>query len=580
MPLDFVRRPSRTRLALHFLRNLVWPGVTVSKVPSDIQVDWDVPVAVRDGTVLRVNVFRPEGAGPFPVIMSCHPYGKDKIPAKTRSGRGVHLQARLLPQPHPIAISEWTGWEAPDPVVWAGRGYAVVNADQRGGGTSEGTATLFSDQEAEDYHDLIEWAGTRDWSNGRVGLDGVSYLAISQYKVAALRPPHLAAICPWEGLTDLYRDFARPGGIQETGFSALWSRLTSRHARVSQPIADEIARRPEDDEWYRSTSPDLERIAVPALVCASFSDHLLHSRGSFEAFRRIGSASKRLYTHRGGKWSAYYGDAATLARMRFFDHTLKGVDNGWAEEAPVRLAITERGPDPVDVTAECAWPPPDLTWRMLWLDATEATLSEGEPPDGPGCSSFDVTTGSAAFTWTLPADMDVIGTMALRLHVEVTGADDVLLFVAVRKIHDGVEDAFEGSYGFSGDMVSQGWQRAAHRALDAGRSTPSRPVHRHDRAEPLGAGEIRAVDVELRPHATRFRAGDLLRVEVRGRWHFPRTKFGGQFPAGYASSRSGTCLLHTGGVHACHLFLGTRDVQARTDHDGGGGPSTTPARGR
>jgi putative CocE/NonD family hydrolase len=69
------------------------------------------------------------------------------------------------------------------------------------------------------YYDLIEWAGMQSWSSGLVGLDGVSYLAISQYKVAALKPPSLAAICPWEGLSDLYRDFAYPGGVREDGFS-------------------------------------------------------------------------------------------------------------------------------------------------------------------------------------------------------------------------------------------------------------------------------------------------------------------------------------------------------------------------
>ena len=319
--------------ALRAIGNAVRPDVRVTAAPEGVAVDWDVPVAVRDGTILRVNVFRPEAGAPAPVIMSAHPYGKDKIPAKTRSGRGVNLQYRLIPQPHPISISAWTGWEAPDPAVWVPRGYAVINADLRGAGTSEGIAELFSDQEALDIYDLIEWAGAQSWSSGAVGLDGVSYLAISQYKAAALRPPHLAAICPWEGLSDLYRDFARPGGVREDGFSILWSRMTGKAARVRTPIRAEIVRRPERDAWYAALAPALERIAVPMLVCGSFSDHCLHSRGSFEAFRRAGSARKWLYTHRDGKWSAYYGREATETRIRFFDHTLKGLDNGWGERA-------------------------------------------------------------------------------------------------------------------------------------------------------------------------------------------------------------------------------------------------------
>ena len=223
----------RTMLrGIRFVRHAIWPNVQVTAASLEIHVDWNVPVRVRDGTVLRVNVFRPKEGGPFPVIMSAHPYGKDKIPAKTRSGRGVPLQSRLLPQPHPVRISAYTSWEAPDPNVWVREGYAVVNADLRGGGTSEGVGDLFSDEEAQDYYDLIEWAGTQAWSTGRVGLDGVSYLAISQYKAAALQPPHLAAICPWEGLSDVYRDFARPGGVLENGFSKLWSWLTGKEARI------------------------------------------------------------------------------------------------------------------------------------------------------------------------------------------------------------------------------------------------------------------------------------------------------------------------------------------------------------
>jgi predicted acyl esterase len=307
------------KLALRLLRGTLRPSVQVTPAPDDILIEWNVPVRVRDGTVLRVNVFRPRTSSPVPVIMSAHPYGKDKIPAKALSGRGPNLQARLVPQPHKMRISALTSWEAPDPAFWTRHGYAVVNADLRGGGKSEGIGELFSDAEAQDYYDLIEWAGAQSWSSGRVGLEGVSYLAISQYKVAVLKPPSLAAICPWEGLSDLHRDFAYPGGVREDGFSVLWSKLTGRSARVSTSLREEMLKRPEQDSWYGSLTPDLARIEVPMLVCASFSDHSLHSRGSFEVFRRAGSTRKKLYTHRDGKWCAYYSDDAAQARLRFFD---------------------------------------------------------------------------------------------------------------------------------------------------------------------------------------------------------------------------------------------------------------------
>jgi hypothetical protein len=95
-----------------------------------------------------------------------------------------------------VTHSAWTGWEAPDPAYWVQRGYVVINADLRGWGKSDGVAEIFAEQEGPDGHDLIEWAAVQPWSNGRIGMSGVSYLAMTQWAAAATRPPHLAAICP------------------------------------------------------------------------------------------------------------------------------------------------------------------------------------------------------------------------------------------------------------------------------------------------------------------------------------------------------------------------------------------------
>ncbi|HZG63316.1 MAG TPA: CocE/NonD family hydrolase, partial [Rubrobacteraceae bacterium] len=189
------------RYAIGRLRGIVAPPVEIMPPPSGICFEQDVEVAVRDGTVLRVNVFRPERGGRYPVIMCAHPYGKDKLPKRGPFGYKPPPQYRMLRQPNAVTWSAWTSWEAPDPAYWVPRGYAVVNCDLRGFGTSDGRGSLFTDAEAQDIYDLIEWAGTQPWSNGKVGMNGVSYLAISQYKVAALRPSHLAAICPWEGFS-------------------------------------------------------------------------------------------------------------------------------------------------------------------------------------------------------------------------------------------------------------------------------------------------------------------------------------------------------------------------------------------
>ncbi len=553
--------PSPAKLA-HRIARAVRPLVTIDPPPADVHVDWDAPIPMRDGVTLRANVFRPpstEAGERVPVIMCAHPYGKDHVPAKRR-GRGLDPQYRLIPQPGPIRISAWTGWEGPDPAVWVPRGYAVVNLDLRGSGTSEGTGELLSRGEAEDYAEAIAWAAAQPWSTGRVGLLGVSYLALSQYGVAALRPPALAAICPWEGFTDVYRDFARPGGIRETGFLKLWSTMTRRTSRLSEDLGAQVAARPARDEWYAAHTPDLAAIDVPMLVCGSFSDHGLHTRGSFEAFRRAGSDRRWLYTHRGGKWEVFYGAEASDTQARFLAWALKGEDTGWDAEPPVRLAIHEDRDAPAEVRHEDAWPPADLVWEELPLDiATRRLLPAGEDPDRSSIL-LETRGDGVALDWTAPRDLDVIGPMALRLHVAAVGCRDVHLFVRVLKLRGGEEVTFEGSYGFGGDPVTHGWQRAAFRELDTELSRPEAPVHTFAREEWLEPGMVVPVDVELRPQATRMRAGEVLRLEVRGTWPYGRNPVTGQFPAGYEPSPKGRFVIHSGRDRASRLLMGSRPV--------------------
>ena len=126
--------------------------------PSGVSVDWDVPIAVRDGTLLRANVFRPAGGGRWPVIMSAHPYGKDALPKPgRRGGYRVSPQYRILRQPHALCFSAWTSWEAPDPAFWVPRlrGRQLRSARRRQLRRHRQAALA---EEGEDYHDLIEWA--------------------------------------------------------------------------------------------------------------------------------------------------------------------------------------------------------------------------------------------------------------------------------------------------------------------------------------------------------------------------------------------------------------------------------------
>lgn len=524
--------------------------VRITPPPAHVRFERDVPVPLRDGTLLRANVFRPEAEGRYPVLVCAQPYGKDSLPRKTRTGYAIPLQYRLAANDEPMSFSAWTSLEAPDPAFWVPRGYVLVNADLRGWGTSDGVPETFRPQEGEDVHDIIEWAAAQPWSTGKVGMTGVSYLAISQWTGAATRPPHLAAICPWEGFTDAYPDFAYPGGIREDGFMVVWSLWQQLLRPRSVGFRAAQKQHPLRDAWWAARSPAIERIEVPALVCASFSDHSLHSRGSFEGFQRLGSPHKWLYTHRGPKWAAYYGADSLAWQTRFFDQFLRGEQTGILQQAPVRLEVRDSGSHVAAVYAADHWPPTQAQPWVLHLDARDGSLRE-EPPH-----EATATTRSRPlhFRWQFQQQTDLVGPMRLRLPV-VVDQGDLTLFAGVRKFHQGREVVFEGSYGFTEDLVTRGWLRASHRQTDESRATTWEAYHPHDALASVTPGAVLELDLSLLPSATRFAAGDELVLELRDSWFFPANPITGQFPAVYQRSPRQRWAVRTGGPLAATLTL-------------------------
>ncbi|MDN5796050.1 MAG: CocE/NonD family hydrolase [Intrasporangium sp.] len=543
------RLPGGTRYGLGRLKGILRPAVTLHEPPAgSMLVDRDVEVSMRDGTILRVNVHRPADGQPAPVLLSAHPYGKDRVPGRRAR---IPLQYRLMRLPGPIRHSTLTGWEAPDPAWWVAHGYVVVNADVRGAGRSEGVCEPFSEQEAQDVYDLVEWAAAQPWSSGAVGLLGVSYLAISQYRPAALRPPALQAICPWEGLTDPYRDLMRPGGLLEDGFVRLWGAGIRRRTRAAIDVRAAQRQHPLRDTWWQSLTPDLGDIEVPMLVCASFSDNNVHSRGSFRAFQQAGSAQRFAYTHRGGKWSVFYSEGALAVQLAFFDRYLRAAD----VPAPprIRLEVREDRDRVVAVREEHEWPLARTEWRPLYLSA-DGHLAEA-PPTQPGSIVFDTRRAGAAFVFTTPRDTELTGPMAARLWVQVDGDDDVELCLGMEKWRGRRYVGFEGSYGWGRDRVATGWQKASLRELDESRSTPGEPVHTFTHRQPLTPGEVVPVDIALGPSATLFRGGESLRLVVAGRWLSTRNPLTGQFPAHYRSRPAARCTLHWGPDRPAHLLV-------------------------
>lgn len=491
------------------------------KVEAGMVFEYDVPVKMRDGVEILIDLFRPADEKPAAPIIAWGPYGKHGHTryAETYPNSGVKQDA----------LSPYTAFEAPDAGYWVPRGYAVINPDPRGTWYSKGDATYLSPEEAEDFYDLIEWAGTQPWSNGKVGLSGVSYLTSSQWRVAALNPPHLAAINPWEGWSDTYREVVRHGGIPETTF---WPYVAGRWGHSTTRIEDlrtETREHPFFDDFWASKAADFSTIKVPAYIVASWTDQGMHTRGTLEGYKKIASQQKWLEVHGRKKWAYYYDPESVKRQQEFFDHFLKGLPTSVPRWPKVRLEVRERY-GVGTMKDENEWPLARTHYTKLYLNS-EAHVLERNPLSREGSCRY-VATGAndagerpgeappshrAQFDFLFDRPTELIGHMKLKVWAAAEGSDDMDIFVALQKIDAAgnlVPFAFWAH--FDDGPVALGWLRASHRELDLAKSTEYQPVLLHRREQKLAVGEIVPLEIEIWPSGTRFEAGERLRLVVQG----------------------------------------------------------------
>jgi predicted acyl esterase len=479
-----------------------------------VVTDWDavrlieeknVYVTTRDGSLICVDVFRPEGVGPHPTIVTMSPYGKD-----------VYWLNRY--PDHGFDISPWAVWETPDPGWWVPRGYAIVRVDSRGIGNSLGTLDPLSDKDSEDYYDVIEWAGTQSWSNGKIGLLGISFYAIVQWKVAALRPPHLAAIIPWEGANDLYREWAYQGGIYANGFVDFWWQLHYvDQPLVNGPVVDwreQFLNRPLVDEWYQERSARLDQIEVPVLSAGNWGAFHLHLRGNIEGFNTVSSNDKRLVMMTGSHIDPFYTEWGKAEQLRFLDKWVKNEDNGSETDPPVRLAI--RHGEEIEWRNEYEWPLARTKWQRLYLHSGEMSSLSWQPANEDTRTSYDAPQGLVKFAAAATTEeLEITGPVCLHLWIS-SSAPDANLFVALRQFdQNNVELAAIGPRGGPVPM-SVGWLRASHRELDKQRSFEWRPWHTHVNDRALVVDEPTLVEIEIWPTCLVLAPGHYLRLEIRG----------------------------------------------------------------
>ncbi|OBB81480.1 hypothetical protein A5760_16490 [Mycobacterium colombiense] len=563
-------------------------------VVDHMTIEWDVPIATDDGLLLRADVFRPTAAGSYPVILSYGPYGKGKPFQQLLSGAWEKLVADH-PEVTRGSSGAYQNYELVDPEKWVPDGYVCVRVDSRGAGRSPGLLDPFSERETTDLYQCIEWAAQQPWSSGRVGLNGISYYAINQWRVAAQQPPHLAAICVWEGAADWYRDMAYHGGILST-FVDHWYAMLGQYGLGEQggrnphtgqlicgdetftaqeltarrvDLGQTIRRHPLVDDYHRDRTPDFSKITVPLLSAGNWGGLGLHLRGNTRGFELAASADKWLEIHNETHWSLFYANYGLQLQKRFFGHFLKGQDTGWQHQPRVQLR-TRHADGRVGLRTATTWPLPDTDWTRLFLDAAHGTMTP-TPPTLDASASYRPGHDRASFTWICPEDTELAGPLAAKLHV-ACATTDTDIFVVVRAFSpDGTEVVFEGAND-PHTPVSQGWLRASHRTLDTDESRPFLPVHRHEQPEPLTPGAVYELDVEIWPTSLALPRGYTLTLDVQGHdYIYPgaagaqpglATPFTGSGPFLHNDERdrpadiyTGTVTVHTGPQYQSYLVI-------------------------
>jgi len=513
-----------------------------SESRDGMRIDWNVPIAMDDGLVLRADIFRPPAQGRFPVILSYGPYAKGLA---FQDGYPSAWQRMAEKHPDVTAGSSnlYQSWEVVDPEKWVPHDYACVRVDSRGCGCSPGFIDHFSPRETKDFYDCVEWASAQSWSNGKVGLNGISYYGINQWQVASLQPPHLTAMCIWEGAADWYRDMTHHGGILCT-FWENWydmqvktvqygSGERGKRSRVHGELVcgpefwseEELAKNrrdfgadivahPLDDHYHRARSPIWAKVKVPFLSAANWGGQPLHPRGNFEGFVRAASKQKWLEVHGIEHWTHFYTDYGRNLQLRFFDYFLHGKKNGWDRQPPVQLQV--RHVDRFVERAENEWPLKRTRWTRFDLDPAGYTLTDRPAKKKSTINFAALGDGVTFLTAPLDRETEITGPSAVKLFIS-SSTSDADIFVVLRVFSpDMKEVVFQGAIDPHAP-IGQGWLRASHRALDKELSKPYRPYHTHTKKQPLKPGEVVSLDVEIWPTSIVVPPGHRIALTVRGR---------------------------------------------------------------
>lgn len=569
----------------------------------------DVKVPLANGSYVYADIYRPAKDGQYPVIMNCGPYGRafnhHTICNEADFEAHEEMEERyFLGNPDGL-VSE--NHESVNTAVWVPQDYIVMRIDGPGMGKSPGKLAIWGYNTAEAFRDAIDWAGEQPWSNGNVGLWGMSYYAMIQHQVASLAPKHLKAMIAIGTDVDMYEEVVYTGGIFNEEFFPHWyaggvlpavcgevDAVDFLGIAKASPFKDSD---PEAIFGPRSEvfmSPDLSKVKVPTWIvaCTTHVAHF-HQLGSSEAYLATPTSDKKL-DFREDWFTRSYSRAMVAEHMAFFDHWLKGADNGVMDKPPVQLEI-RAGNGSSYMQYEDEWPIARTEYRKWHLDAAPSDWAGDDhrddflrltltPPHrdrevsysaevavesrtGPPAAFVPVTPPSAVLLWKtgvsfisdpVAEDMVLAGYSKAQLWVSSTSTD-MDVFVGVRVIDErGIEVDYTGpttmGLAVKNYPLAKGWLKVSHRMKDEARSTEYTVKHTHRKADyaPLTPGEIVPIEVEIIPNTALIRKGHRIRVDIQpydGFGHGTRHAYDGSYHEGARNT------LYTGPNHPSFIQL-------------------------
>lgn len=573
--------------------------MTTEQLPgTSITVEKDVPATMRDGTVLRADVYRPQTDEAMPVLLMRSPYGKT-------------ANVSTFGSAHPAWLAE--------------RGYVVVVQDSRGRFASEGEFYPFLD-EMEDGYDTVEWAADLAGSDGQVGMFGFSYVGATQLLAAVTRPPSLTAIAPSFTASQYYDGWTYNSGALATAFVCYWANLlaldTAMRANDSAgvdglladlgnapswywtlPLADYpplkggyaqyfydwIEHHTYDDYWRRwSIDEDYGRIEVPALHIGGWYDIFLTGTvKNFQGLRTDADSAEARESQKliVGPWahmpwtpletSGFSGPSSNQIddwMVRWFDHIMKGEDTGVLDH-PVTLFTVDGEWTDLD-----EWPPGDVTTERWYAHSSGRANSKygdgrldreapgSEPPDvfvyDPGVPIPSLGGHSCCFDTITPmGPADQHGAEASRM---------VLVYTS-EPLDDPIELIGEAAVTLHAATSAPDTDFTARLCVvdPSGRSVNLqegivRGRYRNSLTEPemLEPGEIYELRIELGPVGVRIGAGSRLRLDISSsdfpQWDRNLNTGGPLFQESFMSARPATQTVLHNSSFATHIDLPVR----------------------